>query len=443
MAKMLTDAAVKKYRPTGKRRVIRDAGARSLYLVVEASGHKSWMMRFRRPGGKAGKMVLGPLHAEAEPPGEVMIGMPLTLTGARQLAAQVHRDRARGADVVADHKARRHRQQSIASGTYCAAAKAFVEEHAKVKTRRWKATARSLGIDPETLEPIAGGLAERWGDRDVRTLNDYDIYTVLDEARRVSVPGIKARTGASESRARAFGAILSALFGWCKRHRRVDANPAAGVWRPPPAPARERVLTDGEVVKLWQAACAVGSPHGAVLRLLLLTGSRLNEIAGLRWDEISEDRAEIRLPGTRTKNHRAHVVPLAPMAREIIELVPRIDGSQHVFTTNGSVPVAIGSKVKRKLDALMGIAKWTIHDIRRTAVTGMAELGIPPHVIELIVNHVSGSRGGVAGIYNRSEMMLERRDALERWALHLAGVVAGKAANVVAYAPGRKRRVRT
>ena len=141
MAKVLTDAAVKRFKPTGKRkRVIRDGGSRSLYLILQPSGAKSWGMRFRRPGGKAAKMVLGPVDLSgSEVQGEPTIGMPLTLCAARQVAAQVHRDRARGQDVVADHKARRHRQRAAhaerGSNTFAHLARQFIEEHARPKTR--------------------------------------------------------------------------------------------------------------------------------------------------------------------------------------------------------------------------------------------------------------------------------------------------------------------
>lgn len=444
MAKVLTAAAVERFRSNGKRRVIRDGGARSLYLVIEASGSRSWMMRFRRPGGKPGKMILGPLDLSGrEITGEPEIGMPLSLVAARALAARIHRDRARGADVVADHKARRRRQctaiEERAAGSFAAAARAFVEDHARAKTRHWQPTARLLGLDPDTLEPVAGGLAERWADRDARSIDGHDIFQVLDEARRVGVPGVAPRNdGASDSRARALGAALSSAFGWMHRHRKVDLNPCAGVHRPAAPRARDRVLTDDELRRFWRATESIGGPFGAVLRLLLLTGCRLNEVAALRWSELSEDGTEIQLPGARTKNHRAHVVPLSPTARAIVASVPRIADSPFVFSTNGRAPISGWAKRKKRLDAEMGNPPaWRLHDLRRTAVTGMAELGIAPHVIELVVNHVSGSRSGVAGTYNRSEMMPERRAALERWAAHVAGLVDGREANVTPIAARR------
>ena len=382
-------------------------------------------------------MVLGAVDLSGrEVEGEPQIGMPLTLSAARQVAAQVHRDRARGQDVVADHKVRKHRQRAESrdrgSNSFAAMASQYVEEHARPKVRGWRELARNLGLDPDDdLGPIPGGLAERWADRDARSIDGHDVHAVVDEARRIGTPGIQARRdGASESRARALHAALSQLFGWGLRHRKVDANPCSGVWRPRPPAARDRVLTDAEIVRFWKAVDAVSGAFGAVLKLLLLTGQRLTEISELSWDELSEDGAEIRLPGARTKNHRAHVVPLSAVAREIIAGVPRIDGCRFVFSTNGTTPISGWSKTKKRLDALMGIAPWRLHDLRRTFVTKLAESGVRLDVIELCVNHISGARAGVAGTYNRSEMMPERRAALERWATHVAGLVAERPANV-------------
>jgi hypothetical protein len=132
------------------------------------------------------------------------------------------------------------------------------------------------------------------------------------------------------------------------------------------------------------------------------------------------------------------------MARDVITAAPRIEGCQLVFTTNGKSAVSGWSTVKVRLDAAMGNSNWRIHDIRRSVVTGMVEIGVLPHVVELVVNHVSGHKSGVAGTYNRSEMMPERRAALERWALHLAGVVAGEApAPADLESERRRRRART
>jgi hypothetical protein len=204
----LTDRAVRSYKPGAKRRRIRDSLAKSLFLVIEPSGIKSWQMRFRRPTGQIGKLTLGRVDASGrELKDDPEIGQPLTLAAARQLAAKVHRERELGRDPIADHKARKHRQRAElihrSNNTFAAAARAYVEEHAKLKQRRWPETARLLGMQPNSPEPIAGGLAERWGEKPVGAIDGHDIWCAVDEAHRQGVPGLKARNkGLSEARAR-------------------------------------------------------------------------------------------------------------------------------------------------------------------------------------------------------------------------------------------------
>ena len=178
-------------------------------------------------------------------------------------------------------------------------------------------------------------------------------------------------------------------------------------------------------MKFWSASGT--EQFGALLKLLLLTGCRLNEVAGMRRSELSEDLSTWTLPGERTKNHRPHVVPLPPMAREMI---PAGEG-RFVFTTTGESPVSVGSKIKNRLDRAMKIPPWRLHDLRRTAATGMAEIGIAPHIVEAALNHISGAKAGVAGTYNRAAFAAEKKAALERWASHVMGLVAGRKAKVV------------
>jgi len=129
------------------------------------------------------------------------------------------------------------------------------------------------------------------------------------------------------------------------------------------------------------------------------------------------------IPKTRTKNKREHDVPLPALA---LNLIPEGEGDL-VFTTTGNTPVGIGSKVKRRLKKSMGTkVHWQPHDLRRTAATGMADIGVAPHIIEAVLNHISGARGGVAGIYNRSKYIPEKRAALERWANHIERLVEGR-----------------
>ena len=465
MVKVLTDAACRKFAPGDERRRIRDGGTRSLFLVIEPSGHKAWRMRFRSTTGRIGKITLGPFDQSGrELKGAPQIGQPLTLQAARQLAATVHRERALGHDVIADHRARRNRQRSEieqrAANTFATCVRAYINEHAKPETRNWQGTALLLGLRYVDGEPTEtkDGLAQRWGDKPAREIDSHLVWGVIDEARRLGIPGIDARNRKeSEARARALFVALSSFFGWLKRERRIDGNPCSNLARPTGAKARDRVLSADEIRWFWQACKSIDAPRvpGAarpfapLLRLLLLTGARLNEVAGMTRDELHDD-GTWHLPGSRTKNGRAHIVPLAPLAREVIA---SMQGKANlVFTTTGRSPVSGWSRTKKRLDAAMLVVTkkergagatlppWRLHDLRRTAVTGMAELGIRPDVIELAVNHVSGHRGGIAGVYNRSELMPERRAALERWAAQVGQLVTGRLAKVVALRPGRTTR---
>jgi integrase len=446
VVRILTDASVRKYRPGPKRRFIRDGAARSLYLVIQSSGHRSWMMRFRTPTGRIAKITLGPLHVGGETQGPPVIGMPLTLAGARQLAAEVHRDRAQGRDVAADRRAQRHRlhaeNKERTANTFASAARMFIEEYARPKTRRWFETAPLLGLKPDDLQAIPGGLADRWADKSVREIDGHDIYAVVDEARRIGVPGIvPRRPGLSEARPRALFSALSAFFGWLVKHRRVDQNPCTGVHRPDAPAPRERVLKDDEVRWFWLASDAIGEPFGALLKLLLLTGARRDEVAGMTCSELSDDCATWSLAGSRTKNKKPHVVPLPPMARDILASLGT--KGDLLFTTTGTTPVSGWSKLKRRLDAAMlaialrecgaavVIPPWRLHDLRRTVATGMAGIGIAPHIVEAALNHVSGAKAGVAGVYNRAAYAPEKKDAMERWSCHVAGLVSPRPENVV------------
>jgi integrase len=196
----------------------------------------------------------------------------------------------------------------------------------------------------------------------------------------------------------------------------LDRNPCSGLTRPAKPPTRDRVLTDDEIRSFWRASEQIGEPHEQALKLLLLTGQRLDEIAAMTWDELSVDRLTLNLAAVRTKNNRPHFIPLGPMSRELIANVHRIAHCPFVFTTNGRRPLVNFSHVKTRLDVLMrSLQPWRLHDLRRTVASRLAEAGTSPIVIEKILNHASGLSSGVAGVYNRFDYAAERRAALEAW----------------------------
>jgi integrase len=450
-AKLLTAAACDKAKTPGR---IRDLGARALYFVVSPTGHKSFVMRFRQ-GRKTPKLTLGPFDRSGrELTGEPQVGQPLTLAAARQLCAEIHRQKALGRDPIADHKARRHRRAAELKerqvGTFLACARDYVEKYARKKPLRgWRSTAKLLGLryaDDGKAEPemISGSLAERWCDKPVRDIEGHDAWSVVDEARQSAVPGTVAHNpGASENRARLLNTALSGLFGWLHRNRRVDLNPFAGL-KPDLPVARDRVLTDSELKLFWQAADREPLV-GPLLKLLALTGQRLGEVSGLRRSELSEDGTTWVLPAARAKNKRANAVPLSPMAQALIASVPNLTGSDLIFSTTGVTPVSGWSRTKRRLDKTMlalaahargdkrdaVIAPWRLHDLRRTVATGMAEIGIEPHIVEAVLNHVSGHKASVAGIYNRAAYAEQKKAALLRWSQHIDGLVTGRPAKIL------------
>jgi integrase len=437
---ILTDASIRKYAAQAKRREIPDSRATGLYLVIQPSGAKSFALRFRRPDGRPAKLTMGRVDlAGRETRDEPVIGAPLTLGQARELAAQIDRKRQRGLDVVEEHRAAEARKGAAAAdraaNSFAICVRDFFVDHRtrnKHRPRRWRDNAALLGLryepsaDPATAESeiIKGGLASVWGDKPVASVDGHDVHAVVSEARKLG----------SEGRARKLHAALSVFFAWLVRERRVAANPCAWVWRPGPPPARERVLTDTEIVTFWRACDAIGWPFGPLFQFLLLTGCRLREAADMARNEIADGVWTI--PGTRTKNGRSLTLALPPPALQILNGMPNVSGT-FVFSTNGKTPVSGFSRSKRHLDEAMAeiagkpVAPWRLHDLRRTAASGMAALGVSLPVIEKILNHVSGSFGGIVGVYQRHEFSAEKAEALERWARHIEGLVAGQT-NVVA-----------
>jgi integrase len=430
-------------KPDPTRRLeIPDGGSRGLLLLVHPTGRKTWIMRFRRAGGKMAKMTLGPVDhgpGVADP----KIGGPLTLAAARRLAAEVGHKRAQGIDPIGEREAAKtaRREAAIASVAtrYGALAREFVEDYARKKQRRWRETARLLGLRPAGggLQPIENGLAERWAARPVGEITGREIVLVLKECRTKAPPGLTRRRPAgleTEGMSRAMLTTLSRYFSWCVSQHVIERSPCAGLRRPAAPASRERTLDDAEVVAFWAATDRLGPPFGPALRLLLLTGQRLREITDLAASEISAldcQNAKLTLGADRTKNKRAHFVPLAPMARETLSSVPRLAGCPYVFSTNGRTPVSGWSKVKQRLDVLMeaemghALKPWRLHDLRRTCAATMARIGVNIVVTEKLLNHAGGVSGGIVAIYQRHDYEPERRAALEAYERYLRGLLDG------------------
>lgn len=423
MRKLLTPLAIEKLEGTTDRREIADAGMPGLRLVIQPkpSSSKSWCIRYRY-GGRPRKLTLG--------------SYPLIdLTKARERTKDALEAIERGEDPAIEKKATKALQYLPAADrdSFGVLLRQFFHSHAIPKTRSWPETARLLGlvVDKDASEPgrppvlrdIPDRIAARWAERQVSNIRRRDIIALLDES--------KAR-GATTTANRELSA-LSKFFSWCCERDIIGASPALGVRKPAPEVRRERVLTDSELSIVWRAAVAEGYPFGDLVRMLILTAQRSAEVSGLIWPEIDLVKCTWSLPGTRTKNKRPHLVPLSEPAVELLETIPHFAGGEFLFGLSGKSKFSGFSRAKaRLLEKVDDIAAaervkfepWTLHDLRRTAATRMADLGVMPHVIEAVLNHISGSKAGVAGTYNRSLYEPEKRTALELWAKHVAGCVA-------------------
>ena len=235
-----------------------------------------------------------------------------------------------------------------------------------------------------------------------------------------------------------------AAFAWAVKRGAVRVNPFADLPVAKSIAKRERVLSDAEIAEIWRAAGDAASPYGTIVRLLILTGQRRGEVAGMTWGELSDDLATWTLPGERTKNGARTPFPSARQARDLLRalLSRRCERGQACLRERRArrlvLPGAVGtpfagwSKAKRALDkAIMDarakaaaaagerpapLVPWSVHDLRRTVATGLQRLGVRLEVTEAVLNHISGSRGGIAGVYQRHDWAAEKRAALDAWA---------------------------
>ena len=279
--------------------------------------------------------------------------------------------------------------------------------------------------------------------------------TPLPDITRRSVKAVLAPVANKAATASNVFIVLRRLFNWAVEQEDLERSPLEGM-KPPVLPkARERVLNDEELGLVWRAAETIGYPFGPIVHLLILTGARRDEVAALDWSELDRDDALWTLPACRSKNDRVAVNPLSPPAVALLDELAKRSGLEDrwpreglVFSTTGKTPVSGFSRAKNRLDrSVEALAKqqglpippsWCLHDLRRTLATGLQRLGVRLEVTESVLNHVSGSRSGIVGIYQRHEWKDEKRAALGAWANHLDRVLNGAdSTNVVPLAEAR------
>ena len=386
MAK-LTAKAVEAIKPAAARREIPDALLPGLYLVVQPSGAKSWAVRYRH-GGRPRKHTIGP-H-------------PLfDLKAARTAGGKALRTAAEGRDPAGEKQTAPMQRDSIED-----VVAQFIERHVK---RNYRAKPAK-----EAERLLRVHVLKAWRGRAIGSIARRDVREMLE-------PIVEAGSPIAANR---IHGIARRLFSWAVEHEIIAASPMAGLKAPAAEQSRDRILTDDELRRVWDAAGQFGDPlYGAMVRVLILTGQRRGEVVGMERAELDLEGRLWSLPKERTKNARAHDVPLSPQAIAVISNIPCI--SEHfVFSHNGKAPLNGFGKPKERFDALCGFSDWTLHDIRRTVASGMAKLGIALPVIEKVLNHASGSFAGIVGIYQRHDFAGEKKAALERWGAHVADITA-------------------
>jgi integrase len=276
-------------------------------------------------------------------------------------------------------------------------------------------------LKPGTYSGVVLHLRKHWRPLHSVELKDLTRRHVAAELGRIADGS--GLYGANRSRA-----ALSALFAWAIGEGLADANPVVGTNKATEEVPRDRVLSAAELSPIWRHAG--GGDYGAIVRLLILTGQRREEVGGILWSEIDAAGAVWRIGAERTKNGLAHDVPLSAPALAVLSGLERREGRDLVFGAGGG-PFQGWSNAKSALDTRVSAAlgratqPWRLHDIRRTVATRLADLRVAPHVIEAILNHVSGHKAGVAGVYNRSSYAAEKREALTLWGDHVTTLVEG------------------
>jgi integrase len=277
--------------------------------------------------------------------------------------------------------------------------------------KRYAAEHTRASSQAQSARVLRGHFGKTLHRRDIAAITKQDVQAVLDGL-------VESERPIAANNARV---VAGRFFNWCVERGLIEDSPVAGIKRPARPSSRERVLAEVELAAVWRAAIDVGYPIGSIVQLLILTAQRRNEVAGLRRAHLDLQGCLWHLPLSITKNHRSHTIPLSRSACELLERLPRIDDELVFPSLRGSDRSFSGfGKSKARLDEVSGVDDWTLHDLRRTAATHMARLKVGPHVVERILNHVSGSLGGVAGIYNRFSYLPEMREALELWSHEIA-----------------------
>lgn len=373
MRKALTAKTIEALKPSTRRYDVHDVLCPGLSVRVGKQGQKTFTVKYRY-GLKQRRLRLG-------------VYPRISLAQAREKALEALRNVDEGTDPAA-----LRRQLSTRVETVC---EDFIRQYARPRNSSWREAERIL-----QRELVAG-----YGQRDIRDIKRADVIELMDAA---------IERGSAYQANRILSHIRK-LLNWCLERGIIDATPIAGLKAPTRERSRDRVLDDDEITAVLRACARDVYPYRQFTPMLLATAQRRGEVAAMLWSEIDIAAKTWVIPAERSKNSKPNVVPLNDFALNLLGDMPRFVGCDLVFTTTQEAPINGFSKGIRRVHERSQTSEWRFHDLRRTAASGMARAGVAPHVIEKVLNHISGSISGVAAVYNRWSHNPEKRAALDAW----------------------------
>jgi integrase len=393
----MTKSAVDALKAATKDTVYWDAGLPGFGVKVTPRGRKVFVVLYRigGAGSRLRKYTIGPYGR-------------VTLQMARAEAQKVLAARLEGRDPATE---KRESKRRMTTDRVDDLIEVFIVQHVS-RTRKAAEIARLLRRE----------VVSRWGSRCVHAIGKRDIVELASEIAQRGTP-MAANTLLK---------VIKTFLNWCVGRAVIDGSPAEGVPLPGKEVARDRVLTNNELASVIRAARQIGGAYGGIVEMLALTGQRREEVAQMVWDVIDFNSRTWTLPGSRTKNGKPHIVHLSEPSIKLIKRTSRL--GSYVFSISGVRPFRNFTNAKRALDELSGVTDWRLHDLRRTCVSGMARLGVPPHVADKILNHQSGTISGVAAVYQRHDFLAERKLALERWGQYIETLVGERLPDEIAAA---------
>jgi integrase len=382
----LTKSAIDTLRTPASDLIYWDACCPGFGIKVTPKGRKVFVVLYRTggAGSKLRKYTIGPYGR-------------VTLHQARVAAQKVFAARLEGRDPAAE---KRETKRRIVADRVEDLMEAFISQRL--------AQNRSAGEVSRLLRREVG---KPWAGKSIHEIGKRDVVEVIAAIEQRGAPATANKALKS----------IKTFLRWCVGRAILDQSPAEGVPSPAKEVARDRMLDDQELAKVILAARQIGGPYGGIVEFLALTGQRREEVGGLTWNELDLAQRIWMIPKARTKNAKAHVVHLSEQSMAVLKRVER--RGAFVFSTLGTKPYRDFGRGKSLLDQLSGVTGWRLHDLRRTCVSGMARLGIAPHVADKILNHQAGTISGVAAVYQRHDFLSERKDALEQWGAHVRKIL--------------------